>query len=52
MGDQTAVVYGLQAIQRELDRIDGEPMDFEWITFPGFTTLQILLEIQKLSELD
>ena len=33
---------------RELDRIDGEPMEFEWMIFPGFTTLQILLEIQKL----
>ena len=30
---------------RELDRID-EPMEFEWTNFPGFTTLQILAEIQ------
>ena len=22
-----------------LDRIDGEPMEFEWTNFPGFTTL-------------
>ena len=29
---------------RELDRIDGEPMEFEWKNFPGFTTLQILAE--------
>ena len=31
---------------RELDRIDGEPMEFGWTNFPGFTTLQILAEIQ------
>ena len=23
---------------RDLDRIDGEPMEFEWTIFPGFTT--------------
>ena len=33
--------------QKELDRIDGEPMEFEWKIFPGFTTLQILAEIQN-----
>ena len=33
---------------RELDRIDGEPMEFEWTIFPGFTTLQILAEIQNM----
>ena len=33
---------------RELDRIDGEPMEFEWKNLPGFTTLQILTEIQKI----
>ena len=33
---------------RELDRIDGEPMEFEWKNFPGFTTLGILDEIQKM----
>ena len=32
---------------RELDRIDGEPMEFEWKTFPS-TTLGILGEIQKM----
>ena len=26
---------------RNLDRIDGGPMDFEWNIFPGFTTLQL-----------
>ena len=33
---------------RELDRTDGEPMKFEWKTFHGFTTLQILAEIQNM----
>ena len=31
---------------REMDRIDGEPMEFEWKIFPGFTTLEILAEIR------
>ena len=26
---------------RNLDRIDGEPMEFEWNIFPGFNTLQL-----------
>ena len=34
----------------ELDRIEGEPMDFEWMIYPGFTTLLILLEIQKIND--
>ena len=33
---------------RELDGIDGEPLEFEWRMFPGHTTLQILQEIQTL----
>ena len=34
---------------RELDRIDGEPMEFEWNIFPGFTSLEILAEIQQMT---
>ena len=30
------------------DRIDGEPMEFEWNIFPGFTTLQLVREFQEL----
>ena len=26
---------------RDLDRIDGEPMEFDWNILPGFTTLQL-----------
>ena len=33
---------------RTLDTIDGEPMEFDWNIFPGFTTLQLVQEVQKL----
>ena len=33
---------------RELDRIDGEAMEFEWKIVPGFTTLGTIDEIQKM----
>ena len=33
---------------RDLDTIDGEPMEFEWNIFRGFTALQIVLEVQEL----
>ena len=33
---------------KDLDRIDGEPMEFEWKKFPGFTTMGILDEIHKM----
>ena len=32
---------------RTLDTIDGEPMEFEWNIFPGFTTMQLVQEVQK-----
>ena len=32
----------------DLDRIDGEQMEFEWKNSPGFTPLGILVEIQKM----
>ena len=31
---------------KDLSRTDGEPMEFEWKVFSGFTTLGILEEIQ------
>ena len=31
---------------KDLNRIDGEPMEFEWKMFPGFTTFGVLEEIQ------
>ena len=33
---------------RNLDRIDGEPMDFEWNLVPGFNTLQLSDEVKSL----
>ena len=33
---------------RALDTIDGKPMEFEWNVFPGFTTLQLVREVQEL----
>ena len=32
---------------RALDRIDGEPMEFEWNIFPGFTTLELCTQVQE-----
>ena len=32
---------------RTLDTIDGEPMEFEWNIFPGFTTLELVREVHK-----
>ena len=33
---------------RTLDRIDGEPIEFEWNIFPGCTTLQFSHKVQEL----
>ena len=33
---------------KDLNRTDGEPMELEWKVRPGFTTLNILEEIQKI----
>ena len=33
---------------KNLDRIDGEPIEFEWNIFPGFTTLQLSHKVQEL----
>ena len=32
---------------RALDTIEGEPMEFEWNIFPGFTTLQLCNRVQE-----
>ena len=32
---------------RALDTSDGEPMEFEWNIFPGFTTLQLVRDVQE-----
>ena len=33
---------------RNFDRIDGEPMEFEWNIVPGFTTLQLSQKVHEL----
>ena len=33
---------------RNFDRIDGEPMEFDWNIFPGFNTLQLNEEVKSL----
>ena len=33
---------------RALDRIDGEPREFEWNIFPGFITLQLCNKVREL----
>ena len=33
---------------RALDKIDGEPKEYEWNIFPGFITLQLVREVQEL----
>ena len=33
---------------RNFDRIDGEPMEFEWNIFPGFNSLQLSEEVKRL----
>ena len=33
--------------RRALDTIDGEPTEFEWNIFPGFTTLQLCNRVQE-----
>ena len=45
-----AKLNGIRKINyfREMNRIHGEPMELEWKIFPGFTTLGILEEIQKM----
>ena len=34
-------------VYRNFDRIDGEPMEFEWNNFPGFNTLQLSEEAKS-----
>ena len=40
--------FKTSAEYRNFDRIDGEPMDFEWYIFPGFNTLQLSDEVKCL----
>ena len=33
---------------KDLNRIDGQPMEFEWKIFPGFTTMGILNQVSQM----
>ena len=46
--EQRLVWFKSSPEYRTLDRIDGEPMEFEWHIFPGFNTLQLSQEVQEL----
>ena len=46
LGGQVDVVQS-SSQYRALDTIDGEPMEFEWNIFPGFTTLQLCNKVQE-----
>ena len=46
MGRQVYAVQEFITITA-LDTIDGEPMEFEWNIFPGFTTLQLCNKVQE-----
>ena len=46
LGRQIDVVQKFTTIQ-SFDTIDGEPMEFEWNIFPGFTTLQLWHKVQE-----
>ena len=46
LGGQVDVVQKFTTIQN-FGTIDGEPMEFEWNIFPGFTTLQLSHKVQE-----
>ena len=40
--------FKASSVYRSFDRIDGEPIEFEWNIFPGFNTLQLSEEVKRL----
>ena len=46
LGRQVDVVQKVHHY-RVLDAINGEPMEFEWIIFPRFTSLQLVDKVQQ-----
>ena len=46
--DQRLGWFESSSVYRSFDRIDGEPMEFEWNIFPGFNTLQVSEEVKSL----
>ena len=48
MGTMIRMVDFFFSKYRNFDRIDGEPMEFEWNLFPGFNTLHLSEEVKRL----
>ena len=46
--DQRLEWFNTTPEYRNFDRIDGEPMEFEWNIFQGFATLQLSQDLQEL----
>ena len=46
-GEQRLGWFKSSPVYRNFDRIDGEPMEFEWSIFPGFNTLQLSEEVKS-----
>ena len=44
--EDTLTCFKSSSQYRTLDTINGEPMEFEWNIFPGFTTLQLCNKVQ------
>ena len=45
-------LYFVRVHLKDLNSIDGEPMEFDWKMLPGFTTFGLLEKIQKLWKID
>ena len=48
MGTKIELVQNYLQECRDLDRIDGEPMEFQWNISPGYNTLQLNEEVKSL----
>ena len=46
--EQRLVWFKTSPVYRNFDRLDGEPLEFEWNIFPGFNTLQLSEEVKSL----
>ena len=46
--EETLGWFKSSPVCRNFDRIDGEPIEFEWNIFPGFNTLQLSEEVKSL----
>ena len=47
LGEDKLTRFKSSSQYRTLDTVDGEPMEFEWNIFPGFTTWELVREVQE-----